>query len=241
MIKLCSLWILSSLIFLIQAHAEEKKLIFEDHFNRSESQELVDEPGFGWTTSSNTTAGGHKQVDLRDGHLYIYTHESAWHATSVRHTFQFKDGCLAIRFKFDDAKDNLILNFTDLSEKSVHAGHLFNVTLTPKELDIRDLKTGVMNLDIMKLRKAKKLSPQQEHALEAKRNRIPIELELGKWHEVLVDIQGDEVSCTINGQMVGQHRSEGFAHPLKGMIRLLANRNVHVDDIRVWKTEIATH
>lgn len=47
--------------------ADYGELVFEDHFERSESQELNDEPGNGWTTSSDKTAPGHKQVDLRDG------------------------------------------------------------------------------------------------------------------------------------------------------------------------------
>ena len=62
-------------------------LIFEDKFERSESQEEKDEPGNDWTTSSETTAKGNKEVDLRDGHMYIYTHAEANHATSVRHAF----------------------------------------------------------------------------------------------------------------------------------------------------------
>lgn len=220
----------------LQADSVPGTLIFHDDFNRSESQELKDEPGNGWTTSSNTTAGGHKQVDLREGHLYIYTHESAWHATSVRHTFEFKDGSLGIRFMFDRPDDELILNFTDLSEKSVHAGHLFNVTISPKELDIRDLKTGVMNLEIMKLRRAKQLPQEKEQQLEReKRKRSPLALELKTWHDVRVDVKGDLVSVYIDGQFISSHRSEGYSHPQKAMIRLLARKDVHVDDIRVWR------
>ena len=68
------------------------ELIFEDRFERGVSQEKLDEPGNQWTTSSNKTAYGEKQVDLRDGYMHIYTHKKAWHATSVRHSFEFKDG-----------------------------------------------------------------------------------------------------------------------------------------------------
>ena len=84
---------LLTLIFIFSStlYANENfgKLIFKDDFERSESQEEKDEPGNSWTTSSDKTAYGNKQVDLRDGHMYIYTHKKAWHATSVRHTFKF--------------------------------------------------------------------------------------------------------------------------------------------------------
>ena len=89
-------------------------LIFEDRFERAESQELKDEPGNEWTTSSDKTAKGHKEVDLRDGHMYIYTHAEANHATSVRHAFDFKDGTLGLRFMLEDKEDTMTLNFADM-------------------------------------------------------------------------------------------------------------------------------
>ena len=81
-------------------------LIFEDTFDRTESQEEKDEPGNEWTTSSDKTAKGHKEVDLRDGHMYIYTHAEANHATSVRHAFEFRDGTLGLRFKLEEEDDS---------------------------------------------------------------------------------------------------------------------------------------
>ena len=87
------------------------KLIFRDTFDRSESQEIKDEPGNNWTTSSDKTAKGHKQIDLRDGYVYIYTHAEANHATSFRHAFDFQDGTIGLRFLFDDVDDALTLNF----------------------------------------------------------------------------------------------------------------------------------
>lgn len=58
--------------------ADDKgKLIFEDSFERSESQQKTDEPGNGWGTNSKSRAQGHKQVDLRDGAMYIFTHDES--------------------------------------------------------------------------------------------------------------------------------------------------------------------
>ncbi|MCM8535976.1 MAG: LamG domain-containing protein [Lentisphaeraceae bacterium] len=225
------------LLFSIGLTAQEDfgKLIFEDDFERSESQEEKDELGNGWTTSSDKTAEGNKQVDLRDGHMYIYTHKVAWHATSVRHTYAFQDGTIGLKLKFDDPNDTIHLNFTDIGEKSVHAGHLFNVTINPSSVKIEDLKTGKMKQTIRTARKNKTLSEAQKKELTKKGKEFPNTLETGKWHQVYATVKGNEVTCTINGKVIGSYTSPGFAHETKTMIRLLVAKNIHVDDMRIWR------
>lgn len=120
-------------------------LIFHDTFDRSESQELKDEPGNNWKTSSDRTAKGHKQVDLRDGHVYIYTHAEANHATSFRQAFEFHDGTIGLRFMFEDKRDELTLNFADLELKSVWAGHLFKITVATVAVTLSGQKTSQMD------------------------------------------------------------------------------------------------
>lgn len=221
----------------ITAETDYGTLIFEDDFERTESQELKDEPGNEWTTSSDKTAKGNKQVDLRDGYLYIYTHAEANHATSVRHAFAFKNGTIGMKVKFDDAKDSLKLNFTDLGEKSVHAGHLFNVTVSPEKVSLTDLKTGVMNLQLRNASKQKTLTKEQKADLKTKNKDFAHQRKTGTWHQIYATVEGDEVSCTINGEKIGLYQSPGFAHETKTLIRLLVARNVCVDEVRIWRKE----
>ena len=169
--------------------------------------------------------------------MYIYTHKKAWHATSVRHAFKFKNGTMGIKVLFDNQKDSLKLNFTDLSEKSVHAGHLFNVTISPESITFEDLKTGVMNLKIKEARKVNTLTNEQKRILANKTHCIKNILELGKWHQVYVTIKDDTVTCTVNCKIIGSFKSQGIAHETKSMIRLLVPRNAHVDEVRIWKIE----
>ena len=61
------------------------ELVFQDDFERSESQEKKDEPGKGWATNSNKRAQGDKQVDLKDGSMHIFISPRADHAVSVTH------------------------------------------------------------------------------------------------------------------------------------------------------------
>lgn len=225
-----------SLSLTTSAFAEERgTLIFEDTFDRSESQELKDEPGNEWTTSSDKTAEGNKEVDLRDGYMYIYTHPVAWHATSVRHAFEFRDGTLALRFMLEDDDDELNLNFADMELESVHAGHLFKVILSKESVEITDQKTGQMDLLIRKARQDKTVTPEQQTMLDTKSKKIPHDLEIGVWHEVAVTLRGDKLSVEIDGKSVGSFSSEGFAHPTKRLLRLLVAKNVYIDDVRIWR------
>ncbi len=210
-------------------------LIFHDEFERSESQEEKDEPGNEWTTSSTTTAPGHKQVDLRDGAMHMFTHETANHATSTRHEFAFEDGTVGMRFKLDNDGDKLQLNFADLGLKTVHAGHLFDVIFSLQDVAFEDKKTGVMNLAIRKARESGTLGKEQEAALKTKRKSVKNPIAKGEWHELLVHVAGDTLTAVVDGREVGSFQSEGFAHPTKRLLRLLVPGHATVDDVKIWR------
>jgi len=238
LLALCCLLLVPA--FRLNAAEPSKKwgeLIFADDFERTESQELKDEPGNEWTTSSEKTAGGNKQVDLRDGYLFIYTHETANHATSVRHEFQFENGTLGLKFRLDNEQDSLKLNFTDLGCKTVHAGHLFDVVVSPQGVLLEDRKTGVMDLKIRAARKAGTLTKAQQQMLTSRKQFFPMPIETGVWHDLLVHVDGDLLRATVNGQPVGEFSSPGFAHPTKTMIRLLVPYTASVDELRIWRRQ----
>ncbi len=223
-------------LFAFPLQAEDHgELIFSDDFERSESQEVKDEPGNGWGTNSRTRAQGNKQVDLKDGTLRIYLHEAADHAVSVTHPFAFTDGSVGLKFLLEDEKDSLGLNFADLDEKSVHAGHLFVAKVKPGQLQIQDLKHGNMNLATREARLNQTLSPEQKTLVAGKTKDFPASVETGKWHDLLVTISGDSLSVKIDGNEAGQFRSEGFAHPTKRLLRLAVPRNAVVDEVRIWR------
>lgn len=220
----------------LDATNDPGRLIFQDDFARTESQEQTDEPGKGWTTNSKARAKGHKQVDLRYGTMHIFIHPEADHAVSVAHAAEFTDGAVALRFLLEDARDSLGLDFADAQCKEVHAGHLFAVRLTPKQVVFQDLKTGAMRLDIQTARQAKqKLSAEQESALKGKQKAVPHPVALGQWHDVLVKVAGDELSVTLDGKLIGSFKSPGIAHPTKRMLRLAVPRNAVVDDVKIWR------
>jgi hypothetical protein len=222
----------------MQAEEGLGQLLFEDDFERSESQELRDEPGKGWGTNSRTRAKGNKQVDLKDGAMRIFIHAEADHAVSVTQPAEFKDGAVALRFLLEDEKDSLGLNFADLECKEVHAGHLFAARISPKQVVLQDLKTGNMRLDIRQARQAKaKLSEEQQQALKGKEKAVAHSLEVGKWHDLLVKVEGDQLVVRINDQEVGRHTSPGIGHATKRLLRLAVPRNAVVDDVKIWRKD----
>jgi len=231
----CSLtaFVAFSLPLLSDEHGE---LLFSDDFERSESQEIKDEPGKGWNTNSKSRAKGNKQVDLRDGAMYIYLSAEADHAVSVTQPAPFTDGSVGLRFQLEDAKDELGLNFADLEFKEVHAGHLFAARIAPKRVVCQDLKTGNMRIDIREARQAKiPLNEEQKGALVGKEKVIPYETAIGAWHDLLVSVTGEEITVAIDGKEVGRFSSPGIAHPTKRLLRLSVPRNAVVDDVKIWR------
>jgi len=222
-----------------EATAEKPgKLIFADDFNRQEQDEAKEEIGNGWGTNSKSRAGGHKQADLREGALHIYIHETADHVVSVRHDAEFRNGAVQLRFCLENPQDVLGLNFADLKLKSVHAGHLMKVTVSTRAVDIEDLKTGKMELERWKARKAKQpVSEQTRKLLATKRKRFPRKLKVGQWYALLVEIRNDQVRVSIDQAKVGEFSAPGFAHETKRMLRLSVPKQAVVDDLKIFSND----
>ena len=217
------------------AHAEQQgTLIFEDNFDRNESQEATEEIGHGWGSNSKKRAGGNKQVDLKDGAMHIYIHETADHGVSVTHPAGFRNGTVSLRFMLEDQKDNLGLNFADLKFKEVHAGHLCVAKISTKGIQLNDLKTGVMSNRVYALKKAKKLTPEIQKELKTKSKQFPGKLATGKWYDLTVRIVDDTLSVSIDGKQLASLSSEGIAHPTKRTLRLAVPRNAVVDDVKIY-------
>ena len=217
--------------------AEHGKLIFEDSFDRNESQETKDEIGNGWGSNSASRAKGNKQVDLKDGAMYIKMHAEADHAVSVTHEAVFTDGAVEMRFMLENEQDTLGLDFADLGFKEVHAGHLFKVDVGTKKVSIDDMKTGGMNMKFYDAKKAKTLTKEQQKFINSMKKNVPAKLKAGTWYTLLVTIKGDTVTASIDGKEAATATSDGFAHPTKKMLRLSVPKSAVVDDVKIWAAQ----
>jgi len=210
-------------------------LVFSDEFERKETQELKDEPGNGWKTSSSWSAKGNKEVALLDGALYIYIHPEAIHAVDVGHDFSFVDGTAVMRFKFHEEKDTLMLNFADLSCKEVHAGHLCAATFGAKKVTLQDMKTGGMLLKYYDARKAGTLSKEDQELIKTKSLSFPNDISVNEWHKLKVTIVGDLMTASVDDKEIGSFSSPGIAHESKQVLRLLVSNKVTIDDVKYYR------
>jgi len=209
-------------------------LILEDHFDRQESDPSKEEVGHGWTTNSRSRAKGVKQVDLDAGAMHITRAAVADHGVSVVHDLEFVDATIQLRFKLGE-KDSLGINIADMNEKSVHAGHICLALVRPDKVEIADLKTGRMNLEVRTRRVAEKPSPADTKMLKSKSKFFDVDLEIDTWHQLQVQINDDVMSVSINGKPVAKFESPGIGHPTKSRLRLAVAKSAWVDDVMVWR------
>jgi hypothetical protein len=209
-------------------------LLFSDDFNRDEPTPDKEEIGGGWTSNSAWRAKGHKQVDLKDGAMFVTKHPEADHGVAIFHDVAFEDGAVQLKFKLGEG-DDLGVDFVDRELKTVHAGHLCVARVTLKNITLTDSKTGGMNLEIKERREKGDKSPELAKLLKSKTKGFPLNLAADEWHTLLVVVEGDQMRATIDGKFIGDFRSEGIAHPTKRMITLAVNKSAWVDEAKVWR------
>ena len=165
--------------------------------------------------------------------MHITRHEVADHGVSVFHDVDFCDAVIELRFRLGP-QDDLGINIADPGEKSVHAGHLCTARIRLKQVELTDLKTGRMKLEMRNLRKEEKLTPQQQKLIASKTRAFDVDLAADQWHDLRVEIEGDTMRVAINDEPIGQFRSAGIAHPTKRRLRLAVNKSAWIDDVKIW-------
>lgn len=223
----------------LSALTSSAKLIYQDQFERSETDESEEQLGPGWETNTKThrNPGGEKQADLLDGFLRITKGKRAVHGASIRHTNPFKNGIVSARVRIFDDK-GLGFHFNDPNCKVSSAGHICRVGVAPSALDFRDGKTGQFNLKIRELKKAGGSMEEFAERMKGTKKTIPMKLETGKWYELTFMIREDQIIAWIDGKQVGDFRSPGIDHPMKHNLALSVwGDKADLDDLRIWSLD----
>ncbi|MEM6473677.1 MAG: family 16 glycoside hydrolase, partial [Planctomycetota bacterium] len=215
-----------------------EKLLFEDRFEREESQERTEEIGGKWKTNSNSRADGNKQVDLKDGFIHVMRHPKADHAVSIVHPANYTNCRVEIRFKINDKKDDLGIDFADMKCKDVHAGHICKVFFRPNEVEIVDFKNGRMKKTYRDRLASGQVSAEEKQALKQWQHKANFETKLGQWHDAVVLMTDTLIQVTIDGELVAEFDSPGIGHANKDMIRFSARREVSLDDVAVYAFDV---
>ncbi len=223
---------------------ERGKVIFQDSFDRDEAGNGKIAIGNGWQSATADRVPAIKQADIKDGILTVTSAtKEAGHAAHIHHDAGFTDGGVSLRFRFPGTSkgESLQLGFVDRETKGIHAGHLCYGIVSQGSVMLIDHKTGVMNLDIRNRRQAyldkkEKLPAELEALLKTKQAVAPWKAD-NKWHDLMLVTEGDQMRISIDGKLVLEHRSEGFAHPTKRWFSFLIPATVWIDDVKIWRVK----
>jgi hypothetical protein len=244
---LATLWIVSfaSLRADDAARLQSKgTLIFHDAFDREEDGNGMKAIGNGWESATADRVPKIKQADLDGGILKIASAtREAGHAAHIHHDAGFTDGGAIIRFRFPglNKEESLQLGFVDREVKDIHAGHLCYGILSHSSITLIDHKTGVMNLEIRNrrlpyLERKEPLPADLDALLKTKQITVPWKGD-NEWHDLALVTEGDEMRLSLDGKVIAQHRSAGFAHPMKRWFSFLVPSTVWIDDVKIWKVK----
>ena len=218
-------------------------LLFEDSFNREETGNGLKDLGNGWESATADRVKHVKQADLDEGILKVNSAtQEARHGAHIHHDAGFTDGGVYLRFKFPGSMKGVRLQvgFVDREVSStVHAGHLCYAFLSEDSILLKDSKTGFHSLELQKrIEEGKKATgkvPEEITALlKTKEVTFPWKGDQ-EWHDLVLVTEGDAMRLSIDGKLLKEFHSEGFAHPMKRWVSLLSANSFWVDEVKVWK------
>ena len=149
-----------------------------------------------------------------------------------------KDVEFAVKFRFAGPEaERFNVWFDDKDLKTVHAGHVCNVTVSPTSVVITDAKTGNMENSIYEKKKSPEGLDEETKALLAtktKRFEVDFERKKDEWHQLVIRTKGDLLTVYIDEEEVGSFASEGIAHETKASVSVTTYVNdVHYDDYSI--------
>ena len=219
-------------------------LIFEDSFDREESGNGLKAIGNGWESATADRVPQIKQADLDSGILKVTSAtKEAGHGAHIHHDAGFEDGAVSIRFRLPglNPDERLQVGFVDRECKTVHAGHLgyAYITAKPSSIMLKDSKTGSMDLELKKrsaeAQKATGKVPEDIVALlKTKEATFPWTSDT-EWHDLLLSVEKDVLSVSVDGKSIGQLKSDGFAHPVKRWLSFGFLSTAWIDDVQIWR------
>lgn len=206
------------------------QLVFSDDFERTGLGAALKSPIPAFTVAEGLLKGHQERAD---------------HGGTLAAALPLPDGnaIIEIKFRFAGAR-SFNLACDDVGYRGAHAGHISRVTILPNRVTLYDDKEGVMRNDIYALRRSGDPQKKAEGDRLAEKATVhfPVKLEQNRWYSLGLEIVGDRMRVSIDGQPVGQLQSPGLAHATKPNLRLSTwgstpARETHFDDLRVWSVK----
>jgi hypothetical protein len=217
-------------------------LLFEDAFSRKEDGNGSKAIGNGWESATADRVPHIKQAAIEDGILKVVSAKEAGHGVHIHHDAGFTDGGVHLRFKLPGLIKGEMLQagFVDREvAATVHAGHLGYVFLSEANVAMKDSKTYYLKMKELKdsgVTEPAKVA--QQSAAFDKESRINIPHKLGNdWHDLVLVTEGDVMRVSIDGKLVSEYKSPGFAHPHKRWFSLGSGTIFWIDDVHIWRVK----
>lgn len=213
-----------------QVLGAKDRLVFSDDFERTGLGPALKSPIPAFVVADGLLKGHQERTD---------------HGGTLGAILPLPDGnvIIEIKFRFAGAR-SFNLTCDDAGYRGAHAGHISRVTVRPDCVILYDDKEGVMRNDIYALRRSGDPQKKAEGDQLAEKTivRLPVKLEQNRWYSLGIEIVGDRMRVSLDGQPVGHLQSPGLAHPTKPNLRLSAwgsapDREVHFDELRVWSVK----
>ena len=145
-----------------------------------------------------------------------------------------KDVVVEFRFKLAGSTGfNTV--FDDQKYKGSHAGHICRIAFAPNQIRLGDDREGIMRNDIFEMRKDPNRKAEASKLLSGRSAIGKVAITPDKWHSVAIEIVGDQMRVSIDGQAIGYLKSPGIAHETKTSFHFTVNGSgVLFDDVHIW-------
>lgn len=149
-----------------------------------------------------------------------------------------KDLVIEFKFKLGAATSiNAVCN--DSGFKEGHGGHICRVALSPRQIFLADDK-GRLSHAIEEMKKDPARKAEVTKLVAGRSKNIPMKLDPERWYQLGIEIVGDVLRVSLDGQVVGFLKSSGIAHPVKSDFYLaVSGKNALFDDVHIWSAELA--
>ena len=220
--------VLSFVVAFVQAGpGAPGKVLFEDDFSRTEMAPK-------WKV-------GKGFFEVKDGVVTISENPDDKHGAYayVLPVFTFKDIVVEYAAKLEGSRScNLMVN--DTTYKESHAGHILRASLYPGRVDLADQKFGNMNNDYYEKMKDPKTTDEEKkklrESIKDKGAGFKVDADLSQWHQIRVEIVGDEMLLSIDDRPAGYLKSKGLDHAAKNSIGFeVGGKSSQIKGMKIWE------
>ncbi len=217
--------------------AKKTELLFSDDFERAELGKAWGPVVPTYALENGALKGTQTRVNApaADGKPAVIGH-----AAVIGTDTPTKDSIIELKFRFAGATA-LSAEFDDRKYTGSHYGHICRVVVTPKNVTLRDERDGSMRNDIYEMNNDPAKRDERNKLLEGRSATFPVQFDLEKWHDLVLETVGDQMRATLDGKPVAFLKSSGIAHATKSKVEFgCAGKDGFFDDIKIWNAEPIT-